>query len=637
MKVSQRHGSRDLQRPFFLSSSRRASAATLRRYRQKVHKLHSYWQSFITTILHLAFSTERLMSFKMTSQVLRRGPRSSMMRSPLHAANPITPIRSANSIHQYLQSHSPHAHQTRSITQLPSPRSYRVPRRTPRISRNNDPLPDEIPTAPLERLKFAWQAAKVRNPIAFRVSLLLAIGSVVSLIGLTTYMSIFGDPTEHKFPESVARHLRQGLLYGTYHPDPQRSLEAYRAALRAAEQEGMHMWSDEVFGIKSTLADMLEKNGRFKSAVKVLEQIKTEGLQWIEARRLRQAILEREWKAANPGKPLPEPEDIAWPYRAIKDPSATEESKKTVTAPKSKSSSNEEPSPELNDNTLPYILGESAQRDRLLGRLLGVQVKIAELQSSPYLSSPSKATTELNNVLALYFKEFRRRESLNLPGLHESWFSRDSAIALLSRIGELFTELNEPSNAVTIWSQALRLTQEEDKDLALKHSADHNITQVNQGTSCRQVLLSAHIATAMTTLVVENAVLSADAKRKAASKKLPTSQKPNYDNTEIARNGPKIAKSWAQQALKMADAIPRTEASSVPFVRDESCDIGCAEALSALAELAAAENDYSTAITFSQKAKEVASAGFEGSEAIIASSDEMIRQWGLATSATKKK
>lgn len=67
-------------------------------------------------------------------------------------------------------------------------------------------------------------------------------------------------------------------------PNPQEALRYYREALEMAAKLNMDPLSAEVTGIRIELAGFLEAIKQYKTAIKVLEHLRKDGLEWLETK-----------------------------------------------------------------------------------------------------------------------------------------------------------------------------------------------------------------------------------------------------------------------------------------------------------------------------------------------------------------
>jgi tetratricopeptide (TPR) repeat protein len=87
----------------------------------------------------------------------------------------------------------------------------------------------------------------------------------------------------HKYPEPVAKKLRRAIYYSKIDVNVPEALKYFEQALEVAREEGMHPMSDEVMGIKIEIAGLMERIHSYGEAIKVLDVMVAQNLEWIEA------------------------------------------------------------------------------------------------------------------------------------------------------------------------------------------------------------------------------------------------------------------------------------------------------------------------------------------------------------------
>lgn len=87
----------------------------------------------------------------------------------------------------------------------------------------------------------------------------------------------------HNYPEPVAQKLRRALYYTTEDVQPKDAIKYYKQAIQVAEEVGMDAFSDEVIGIKLAVASLMEELEQYTKAIQVLEIIRRDCLEKIEA------------------------------------------------------------------------------------------------------------------------------------------------------------------------------------------------------------------------------------------------------------------------------------------------------------------------------------------------------------------
>lgn len=87
----------------------------------------------------------------------------------------------------------------------------------------------------------------------------------------------------HNFPEEVAKKLRRALFYsrGKY-LDIKEANKYFRQALHTANELGMDPFSDEIMGVKYTIAALFEDAGYYALACDVLEIMRSDCQRWID-------------------------------------------------------------------------------------------------------------------------------------------------------------------------------------------------------------------------------------------------------------------------------------------------------------------------------------------------------------------
>jgi hypothetical protein len=87
----------------------------------------------------------------------------------------------------------------------------------------------------------------------------------------------------HNFPEPVAKKLRRALFYsrGKW-LDIREANKHFRQALALADELGMDPFSDEIMGVKYTIAALFEDAGYYSLATDVLEIMRADCQKWKE-------------------------------------------------------------------------------------------------------------------------------------------------------------------------------------------------------------------------------------------------------------------------------------------------------------------------------------------------------------------
>ena len=87
----------------------------------------------------------------------------------------------------------------------------------------------------------------------------------------------------HNFPEPVAKKLRKALFYsrGKW-LDIREANKHFRQALALADELGMDPFSDEIMGVKYTIAKLFEDAGYYSLAIDVLEIMRNDCQRWVD-------------------------------------------------------------------------------------------------------------------------------------------------------------------------------------------------------------------------------------------------------------------------------------------------------------------------------------------------------------------
>ncbi|KAF1957191.1 hypothetical protein CC80DRAFT_444714 [Byssothecium circinans] len=134
-----------------------------------------------------------------------------------------------------------------------------------------------------------------RSPIMFP----FAVASILAIAGWAAYyipwyyQNIIIKPY-HNFPEPVAKKLRRALFYsrGAY-LDIKEANKYFRQALQVASEEGMDPFSDEIMGVKYTIAALFEEAGYYAMACDVLEIMRADCQRWMDE------FSDRHWNDGN--------------------------------------------------------------------------------------------------------------------------------------------------------------------------------------------------------------------------------------------------------------------------------------------------------------------------------------------------
>lgn len=217
---------------------------------------------------------------------------------------------------------------------------------------------------------------------------LAGIGCTVVYV-IYTYFSYFQSEQFTRFPPPIAKSLRRALYYSNYAPDPKLALKYYKIALEQCEQHAMDPFSDEVLGLKIQLAAWLEKIGSFQNSTEVLEALLRDCRRWVDKME----------DAAKNGQ--------------------VDKSGNLIGVPAPAKTPTEAGAPDA-DVPPENLWGK---RTRVLGKCVGISVKLGELYADEHVLKGEQAAERLVWAVETVLKELQRRSA---QGVHEGegeWMS----------------------------------------------------------------------------------------------------------------------------------------------------------------------------------------------------------------------
>lgn len=219
----------------------------------------------------------------------------------------------------------------------------------------------------------------------------LAGVSCVLVYVVYTYFNYFQSRQFTRFPPEIAKSLRRALYYSNHAPDPKLALKWYKIALEQCEQHGLDPFSDEVMGVKIQLAAWLEKLGSYQNSIEVLEALLRDCHRWVE--KMEQAVqagqVDRNGVMVGAA--------AAAPSRPGKGALETE--------------------PEDPPETL------FGKRTRVLGKMVGINVKLGELYADEHVMQGDAAGERLVWAVDTVLKELQRRQAQGLREGEGDWMS----------------------------------------------------------------------------------------------------------------------------------------------------------------------------------------------------------------------
>ncbi|CAA9956725.1 TPR 12 domain containing protein [Pyrenophora teres f. maculata] len=116
----------------------------------------------------------------------------------------------------------------------------------------------------------------------FAISMIVLVSGICVFYIPWYYKNVIIKPY-HNFPEPVAKKLRRALFYsrGKW-LDIREANKHFRQALALADELGMDPFSDEIMGVKYTIAALFEDAGYYSLAIDVLEIMRNDCQRWVD-------------------------------------------------------------------------------------------------------------------------------------------------------------------------------------------------------------------------------------------------------------------------------------------------------------------------------------------------------------------
>ncbi|KAI0134421.1 TPR domain-containing protein [Xylariales sp. AK1849] len=358
-----------------------------------------------------------------------------------------------------------------------------------------------------------------QSPEELVIAIVLLSGiSVIIVYVVYTYFHYFQSEQFTRFPPEIARSLRRALYYSNYSPDPKLALKYYKIALEQCEQQGIDPFSDEVLGIKIQLAAWLEKIGSYPNAIDVLEAVLRDCRRWVEKmeQSTRDGLID---KAGN-----------------------------LVGGPEPKQQSEDNPNAE--EKVLENLW---AKRTRVLGKSVGISVKLGELYADEHVLQGESAGERLVWAVETVLKELQRRQSQGTKEGEGDWMTPEQIGGALEALGNHYESKSQHYLAAPLFLQALTLSPPK----------------------------TCHAAVLMNNLAISLAQQPITASTQGATDASNEAQPTRASLLASAR-------SWALQAHATGSKVTGED-------RTEECDEACAVALCNLGEIAAMSGDMEEA------------------------------------------
>ncbi|KAH8193519.1 hypothetical protein TruAng_012316 [Truncatella angustata] len=359
-----------------------------------------------------------------------------------------------------------------------------------------------------------------QSPEELVIALALLAGiSVIVVYVIYTYYNYFQSEQFTKFPPDVAKSMRRALYYSNYSPDPKLALKYYKLALEQCEQNGIDPFTDGVLGIKIQLAAWLEKIGSYKNSTDVLEALLRDCKKWVEKMEEsdRQGLIGKDGNL------------VGAPVQAAK-----------------KDTNSDSPEEEVQENLW-------GKRTRVLGKSVGISVKLGELYADEHVLQSDTAGERLVWAVETVLKELQRRQVHGVKEGEGDWMTPEQIGGALEALAHHYESKDKHYLAAPLFLQALTMSPPK---------------------SCHTAVLMNNLAISL----AQQPVAAADAIAPAAK------GQPRATRASLLAS----AKSWATQAHATGSKVTGDD-------RTEECDQACAVALCNLGEIAAMMGDMDEA------------------------------------------
>ncbi|KAI0601237.1 hypothetical protein F4775DRAFT_589452 [Biscogniauxia sp. FL1348] len=374
--------------------------------------------------------------------------------------------------------------------------------------------------------------------LVIAIALLCGIGCVC-VYAVYAYYNYFQSSQFTRFPPQIAKSLRRALYYSNYAPDPKEALKYYRQALEQCAAAKLDPFSDEVMGIRIQLAAWLEKIGNFRNSIEVLEALLRDSNKWVEA--MEKSV--RDGQVDQYGKLVSDP---GLPKQDAKR-TETPENVGEKSGDKSEEESEEVPEPE----------NLWARRTRLLGKAVGISVKLGELYADEHVLESDLAGERLVWAVETVLKELHRRQVEGVKEGEGGWMTPEQVGGALEALGNHYESKSQHYLAAPLYLQAVSLSPQN---------------------SCHTAVLMNNLAISLAQQPVRSPL---------EASQLSVAQTPGKDGASPQPTRSALvasARSWASQALATAQKVTGED-------RTEECDEACAVALCNLGDLAAMAGD----------------------------------------------
>ncbi|KAK3327815.1 hypothetical protein B0T19DRAFT_400633 [Cercophora scortea] len=266
-----------------------------------------------------------------------------------------------------------------------------------------------------------------QSPEELVLAIVVLAASVVLVVYIVrTYFTYFYSEEFTRYPQPIAKALRRALYYSNYQPDPRLALKYYKIALELCDELHLDPFSDDVMGIKIQLAAWLEKTGNYENAATVLEALLGDCKRWVD-------VMEKSVKEGTIPKTLLPPAPGEVDGSAPAQNAGPEEVRETIWG----------------------------KRTRVLGKAVGISVKLAAIYADEHLTKPELAHEKLVWAVETALKELQRRSAEPLKEGEGDWMTPEQIGGALESLGHSYESKSQFQLALPLFFEALRLCQDQ--------------------------------------------------------------------------------------------------------------------------------------------------------------------------------
>ncbi|KAI1211792.1 uncharacterized protein F4807DRAFT_402894 [Annulohypoxylon truncatum] len=375
--------------------------------------------------------------------------------------------------------------------------------------------------------------------------ILLCVVSGSCVYVVYAYFNYFQSEQFTRFPPEIAKSLRRALYYSNYSPDPKLALKYYRLALEQCTQAGLDPFSDEVMGLRIQLAAWFEKIGSYNNSINVLESLLQDSKQWVEVmeKSVRDGLIDSSGKLAGATKQQP----------SIREGDSDPET------------------PTEFENMW-------ARRTRILGKSVGISVKLGELYSDEHVRQGGSAGEHLIWAVETVLKELQRRQAEGVKEGEGDWMTPEQIGGALEGTLLRLPPGLKPKRLLT-HKPALGNHYESKSQHYLAAPLFLQAISLSPSNSCHTAVLMNNLAISLAQQPVETSAESSDVSQAKGSN---AGARPTRSALLAS------ARSWALQAQKTAEKVQGED-------RTIECDETCAVALCNLGDIASMTGDIKEA------------------------------------------